>query len=95
MDNMTNIERMFAAAKKIYMVDKKIEFRRNDIKKELGLTTHEWERGFTGGFQGMIKDVPPLKNRINPKYRDVFIRIRPKFYTFSEKGLSIINDDSN
>lgn len=92
---MTNIERIFLAAKTIFVDEKIKEFTRNDIRKELGLTTPEWEVGFTGGFQGMIKDAPPLKNKIRPKYRNVFIRIRPSFYTFSEEGLSLLNEDSN
>ena len=88
---MTHIEEIFLAAKKIYLDDKKHEFTRNDIKNMLGLTTQEWDMGYTGDFQGMINGVPPLKNKIRPKYRDVFVRVKPTIYTFSEKGISLLN----
>ena len=90
---MTNIQKIIQAAKILYLVKKQKEFSRNDLKHELNLSTHEWDMKYTGGFQGMIKDAPPLKNRIRPKYRDVFIRIRKGTYTFSEYGLKLIEEE--
>jgi len=58
----TNVDQIMNAVKRIYSLQKKEIFTRNDIRLELGLTSKEWEVRYTGGFQGMIDNAPPLKN---------------------------------
>ena len=89
----TNVDLIFDAVKIIYNVKKKDVFTRNDIRKELGLTSEEWELRYTGGFQGMIENAPPLKNLIRPKYRAMFRRIEKGLYQLTPYGLSIIEND--
>lgn len=89
----TNVDLIFDAVKIIFNVKKKDVFTRNDIRKELGLTSEEWELRYTGGFQGMIENAPPLKNLIRPKYRAVFTRIEKGKYKLTDYGLTVIKND--
>jgi len=86
----TNVDEIFEAVKRLY-IEKKFEiFSRNDVRKELDLSTKEWESRYTGGFQGMIDNAPPITNKIRPKYRNVFTRIEKGKYKLTKYGLSLI-----
>jgi len=89
---MTNIEKIFIAAKTIFVDHKQSTFSRNDIRKQLGLSTHRWDMSFTSLFQGMVDNVPPLKFKIRPKFRNVFTRVDKGLYEFTNYGLSLFNE---
>ena len=90
---MTNVSKIFIAATELLKEKSNIEFSRQDIKNHLGLSTREWDLGYTGSFQGMVDNCPPLRNKISPKYRAVFTRIGKGIYTFTNYGLWLIDKD--
>ncbi len=87
---MTHVQEIFQAASDLYVKKGKTSFTRKDIRLELGLSSHVWERGYTGTFQSMISNAPPRRNKVLKKYRNVFTRISKGNYEFSEYGLSLI-----
>ncbi len=89
---MTRVIQIFNAASDVFFKKRQTMFARSDIKKQLGLSSHDWDMGYTAVFQGMVENCPEKSNKVLSKYRGVFKRIGRGIYTFTEYGASLIEN---
>lgn len=86
---MTRVITIFDAASILFFEKQKSVFARADIRKQLGISSHDWDMGYTAIFQGMIKGCPEKSNKVLSKYRGTFKRIERGTYTFTKYGISL------
>lgn len=67
-----------------------VQFRRNDIRKELGVSQDEFQLGYTSIFQGMRIDHPGGAPRVGSKFEGVFERVIYGIYKLTEYGKKLV-----
>jgi len=87
---MTHNDEIFNATAELVLKKKEEQFTRADVRDQLGLTSHEWDMGYTAIFQGMIENCPEKSMKVLPKYRAVFKRISRGKYALSAYGKSLL-----
>jgi len=87
---MTHTDEIFKATAELVLKKKQEQFARADVRDQLGLTSHEWDMGYTAIFQGMIEDCPEKSMKVLLKYRAVFKKISKGKYTLSAYGKSLL-----
>jgi predicted RNase H-like HicB family nuclease len=62
------------------------EFSRDDVRKQLGLTRTQWDRGYTAIFQGMRDDHPGGAPPVSRRFEKVFHRVQRGRFVLSDFG---------
>jgi hypothetical protein len=87
---MSRVIVIFNAAKAI-LIRGQIIFSRSDVRKQLEVSPHDWDMGYTAIFQGMIENCPEKSNKVLSVYRGVFKRIEHGRYSFTDYGKSMFD----
>lgn len=66
------------------------EFRRLDIKKQIGADEHRWRNNYSPTFQGMREDAPGGARNVAEKYKGVFRGVRFGVHTLTDYGRELI-----
>lgn len=67
-----------------------VQFRRIDVREELGLSYDEWMSGYTAIFQGMRIDHPGGAPKVGSEFEGVFRRVDHGVYVFTDYGKKLI-----
>ncbi len=82
----TNASRILRAATDLAGADRKGTFSRKAVREHLGLSSRQWQSGYTAIFQGMRDDHPGGAPAVGALYSGVFHRVGPGTYALSDKG---------
>lgn len=86
---MSRVIIIFDAACTLFFEKHQSVFARADVRKQLGISSHDWDMGYTAIFQGMIEDCPEKSNKVLSKYRGIFKRVERGTYTLTKYGISL------
>ena len=89
---MTHTEEIVRAAAVLVFKRGKTTFARADIKDQIGITSHEWDNGYTSLFQGMREDHPGGAPKVARRFRGLFRRVGPGTYAVTKYGRSLLKD---
>ena len=68
------------------------QFRRMNVRDELGLSSNEWLSGYTSIFQGMRIDHPGGAPKIGSKFEGVFRRVSYGIFELTDYGKKLIKN---
>ena len=89
---MTHPEEIIRAVASLVDAKGRGVFTRNQVRKLIGVSSHDWLYRYTATFQGMRVDHPGGAPAVGARWKDVFQRVSRGKYILTPRGRRLVSE---